>query len=68
MVMVSSVGGLMHLPLAELVWIANLSVPASGSFDYLCSFYSCTLAPRRPPMEHTRFLTCRVGVNADLQL
>ena len=30
----------MSLPLAELVRIANLSVYVSGSFDYLCSFYS----------------------------
>ena len=58
----------MSLPLAELVRIANLSVYVSGSFDYLCSFYSCTLTLRRPSMAHTRFLTCRVGVNADLQL
>ena len=56
------------IPKAELVRIANLSVPVSSSFDYLCSFYSCTPTPRRPSMAHTRFLTCRVGVNADLQL
>ena len=60
--------GLTLLPIAELVRIANLSVPVSSSFDYLCSFYSCTPTPRRPSMAHTRFLTCRVGVNADLQL
>ena len=52
-------------PGAELV---VFKVPVSSSFDYLCSFYSCTPTPRRPSMAHTRFLTCRVGVNADLQL
>ena len=60
--------GLTLLPIAELVRIANLSMPVSSSFDYLCSFYSCTPTPRCPSMAHTRFLTCRVGVNADLQL
>ena len=60
--------GLRILPIAELVRIANLPVSVSGSFDYLCSFYSCTPTPQRPSMAHTRFLTCRVGVNADLQL
>ena len=56
--------GLTLLPIAELVPIANLSMPVSSSFDYLCSFYSCTPTPRCPSMAHTRFLTCRVGACA----
>ena len=56
--------GLRILPIAELVRIANLPVSVSGSFDYLCSFYSCTPTPRRPSMAHTLILLSLVGVNA----
>ena len=48
--------------------IANLLAYDFGSFDYLCSFDSCTLASWCSPVSHTRSMPCRVGVNAALQL
>ena len=62
------IGGLIAYMVMLCLGELAVHLPVSGSFDCLCSFYSCTPTPQRPSMAHTRFLTCRVGVDADLQL
>ncbi len=51
-----------RLQVAELASIANLLASVLGSYDYLCSFYSCTFEPWCASMTYACSMTCRVGV------